>query len=1011
MANIFFATTGNDLTGTGSNGNPYATGTRAIADAVAGDTVIAKDGTYDTQVVICNGKVGTQANPITIKAENEGLAILKGKTNTLYCVDINNSDWITIQDFGIQLHAANSPDKKNDHAMILRGGSTHLVVDNCSITQIGLTPTEAAMQANYTGGWRSNGIAIRANVAIVEVKNCLIGGFNKGISSSGVVDAIHIHHNIIQNCVQSNVHWSSGEVDVPHHHLVEDNVLDYSFMEDGMQTIPDPAFPDGTTYDNVQVLFRRNVVRYMGENNIDTKGAAQIFIEKCIFYGMLGSNNGRLDTVTDTPNSGAPNQIVCGANQITKHRTMIDCICYDNNGGMTFHDYDNLINCTFWFNRRNYTGSETGTDATKFIAANFTESSANPVIIVNNFFGRSYAGVGIRTAGNQGVHIDYNAYCLNDKVGKNNTSGDVFDGSAEWKGFLSGLGFVTGDEAHSVYTNGPASALWTNVPERPTDTHDNYDFTIRTTSPCYQTGGHVTTTALAGTNTTSVKLTNPYPFRGNWGRTDVEGHTIFIEGCGARVIQDIDYDTQIAVLTQSGSWTTGAKVYMGDTNTPNIGSAPFGESGGGGGGGGEVPVDITLVGTPITVSTTALATLTITGFAPAAHELALVAVMTRNNTVPHLVTGGGLTWVAVESVIMEGTNGHLTLWRAMSQTTPAGGDLTITAVGNTTSFMAVAWVLAGVNQEGTNGSGAIEVAVTDNGPAVGASNLNMKLPITTLSDNAWALAIGSHRSTTFTVPAGETAITINNSVGATGASTISISVWYEVTITAGTVTLGADNDISANQWWVMIVVGVKPNTDTGPVVVDMSATFSDCTSDTVDPVVTAGGIVVPIADAVCVCDTVDPVVTIGQTISMANSPSDCTSDTVDPYVFSQSLAQIACHLRHRPLVLTLRPRGRNMFSREIVESPWGIGEDEIWGKPIDTTTWGGSPTNPVCELKEILPDGTFVDIALGAAATSGNYVLPPPISGLTAGKKYRFECRFQTGGETLEAFGYILCTE
>lgn len=46
LHSIYVATTGNDSTGNGSQGNPYQTITKALAVAVAGDTILLADGTY-----------------------------------------------------------------------------------------------------------------------------------------------------------------------------------------------------------------------------------------------------------------------------------------------------------------------------------------------------------------------------------------------------------------------------------------------------------------------------------------------------------------------------------------------------------------------------------------------------------------------------------------------------------------------------------------------------------------------------------------------------------------------------------------------------------------------------------------------------------------------------------------------------------------------------------------------------------------------------------------------------
>ncbi len=73
-ATFFVTTTGNDSTGDGSSGNPWATGTKAIAHGLGpGDTVNIAAGFYNERLVLTVS--GTAANPITftgIMATNKG---------------------------------------------------------------------------------------------------------------------------------------------------------------------------------------------------------------------------------------------------------------------------------------------------------------------------------------------------------------------------------------------------------------------------------------------------------------------------------------------------------------------------------------------------------------------------------------------------------------------------------------------------------------------------------------------------------------------------------------------------------------------------------------------------------------------------------------------------------------------------------------------------------------------------------------------------------------------------
>jgi len=75
-ATYYIDPAGDDTTGDGSSGNPWATVQKGIDEATsAGDTVIVNDGTY-TAGGLANTNSGTAANPITFQAANEGQSII-----------------------------------------------------------------------------------------------------------------------------------------------------------------------------------------------------------------------------------------------------------------------------------------------------------------------------------------------------------------------------------------------------------------------------------------------------------------------------------------------------------------------------------------------------------------------------------------------------------------------------------------------------------------------------------------------------------------------------------------------------------------------------------------------------------------------------------------------------------------------------------------------------------------------------------------------------------------------
>ncbi|MFC2092134.1 hypothetical protein ACFLTD_05115, partial [Elusimicrobiota bacterium] len=82
-ATYYISPSGNDVTGVGSDGNPWATFTKAFNSMTSGDTLILKNGTYTGSANAINiGQYppdGTEGNYTVIKAENNGNVIFDGE--------------------------------------------------------------------------------------------------------------------------------------------------------------------------------------------------------------------------------------------------------------------------------------------------------------------------------------------------------------------------------------------------------------------------------------------------------------------------------------------------------------------------------------------------------------------------------------------------------------------------------------------------------------------------------------------------------------------------------------------------------------------------------------------------------------------------------------------------------------------------------------------------------------------------------------------------------------------
>jgi len=221
---------------------------------------------------------------------------------------------------------------------------------------------------------------------------------------------------------------------------------------------------------------------------------------------------------------------------------------------------------------------------------------------------------------------------------------------------------------------------------------------------------------------------------------------------------------------------------------------------------GEITEEETIEGSAATGN------ITLPSWSPATDELVLLALSCRDTSQTPSPAGNGYTFVEVENVLNTQSQFKMWLWRAMKDS-PSTGSIVITLSGNTDPAVATATRFSGVDNGGTHGATAVEVSGTNVGP--NPDDDDMLDSITTVTNNAWAYAAGSHRLETFTVPGGETALSINNSEGA-GGDTTSISTWYQETPTAGSTQLGAAADLGSDTDWSMILASIKPTGGAAP---------------------------------------------------------------------------------------------------------------------------------------------------------------------------------------------------
>jgi len=99
------------------------------------------------------------------------------------------------------------------------------------------------------------------------------------------------------------------------------------------------------------------------------------------------------------------------------------------------------------------------------------------------------------------------------------------------------------------------------------------------------------------------------------------------------------------------------------------------------------------------------------------------------------------------------------------------------------------------------------------------------------------------------------------------------------------------------------------------------------------------------------------------------------------------------------------------ISREVREGQLLQGADEKIVYQLTTTPWGSAPTSIVVKAWDVTggdEDGRDLHSASQERRVqAGTLVTCPVMQSLTAGKLYRLEIQFVTGGNTLEAYAII----
>lgn len=200
--NIFVSTTGNNQTGDGSIGNPFATLQKAIDNVSPGDVIYLRGGTYTgMQHTIYTDVSGTSTNPITIRNYQSELVILDGTgvnlSNNSALLYIANWDAGYLNHYIIEgLTIRNSSQRGISYYNV-----QNLTIRNCIIYNI---------QSRAIGGWGHH-VTIENNEvynAAMINENGVMGNSGWPMVIYGAVDYdsgdpstyLTIRNNYVHNC-------------------------------------------------------------------------------------------------------------------------------------------------------------------------------------------------------------------------------------------------------------------------------------------------------------------------------------------------------------------------------------------------------------------------------------------------------------------------------------------------------------------------------------------------------------------------------------------------------------------------------------------------------------------------------------------------------------------------------------------------------------------------------------------------------------------------------------------
>ena len=569
---------------------------QALLGTEAGyDTVWIRKGTYTQNMVFDRG--GTASQPLVVMRYGSEEVIFDGANDNLVpVVNVNYQSYIVIQ--GIKFRDGEWTERRfkdtnNDNTLVLLQTGTGVIFRwNYVVSTADSAEIMFGGTAGVGGYYHPRGVAVDGPFQVVE--HCYIRGWDMGIVFGGNAGPGGLNqiarYDTVNFVLASNIVSTPNSVSTnlnPIYRLIEYCRLDTTWQEDNIQTedyFGATAPPNPENHKNI--IIRYNTMGFSGENCVDLKGSADVFLYGNTFWQSFGDDNGPWwDGITGSTGPGIEtgwDNPATGRYPASRHVVFCYNIVSDARGGVKDIKDWQVFNNTILNNRRNPNGPNQASDTSPGIEAygttNYPKVYLNNILANNNpelwaFF--EWSGKEIFLNGN--VYYD-TLTASNFYVSGAHTLVGNF---AAWQTWFtnpatnSPYGNVIGKDANS-YSTRPVFASNTTLPVGKQG--ETYDFTPVTGSFLLGAGFAVTYATNSGASSTTLIVNNASVFHGAWSGV-TEGQLIYIGsdivGKRAKIIS-VDWNTNTIILDTPLTWVSSDPVHLSGmpsyNGRPNIGA-------------------------------------------------------------------------------------------------------------------------------------------------------------------------------------------------------------------------------------------------------------------------------------------------------------------------------------------------------------------------------------------------------------------------------------------------------